>query len=283
MSAWRIDEALTWAVRQLVATNEPRTAASMLLAHALGCPSTGLLAHPEQELNEPQWDEFKQLVARRAQHEPVAYLTGHRAFFDLDLAVDARVLIPRPETELLVERTLDLARRWGQPRIVDVGTGSGAIAVSLAAHLPQAALWAIDASAGALEVARANARRCGVAERITFLHGDLLSPLPGPIDLIAANLPYVSAAEYAALPPDVRRYEPRSALLSGVDGLDAIRALLDQAPGLLSADGVVLLEIGAGQGMAAAALARSAFPGATIEVVQDYARLDRIILIDLGM
>ncbi len=255
----------------------------MLLAHALGCSPTGLLAHPEQELNEPQWDEFKRLVARRAQHEPVAYLTGHRAFFDLDLAVDARVLIPRPETELLVERALDLARRWEQPRIVDVGTGSGAIAVSLAAHLPRATLWAIDASAGALAVARANAHRCGVAERITFLHGDLLSPLPGPIDLIAANLPYVSAAEYAALPPDVRRYEPRAALLSGVDGLDAIRALLDQAPDRLSADGVVLLEIGAGQGMAAAALARSAFPGAAVEVVQDYARLDRIILIDLGM
>jgi len=253
----------------------------MLLAHVLSCTPTDLFVHPERTLSAAQEAEFKALIARRANHEPVAYLTGHRAFFDLDLFVDARVLIPRPETELLVEHALELAQRRSQPRIVDVGTGSGAIAVSLAVHLPQAAIWAVDLSAEALAVAQVNARRYRVEERITFAQGELLSPVPGPVDLIVANLPYVSEAEFAELPPDVRCYEPRLALLAGVDGLAAIRALLNQAPPYLAPGGALVGEIGAGQGKAVLALARQAFPQARVQVLRDYTHLDRIILIDL--
>lgn len=281
MSGWRVDQALNWAETQLEGTGEPRTSATMLLAHTLRCSPTDLFIHPERELDPAQEAEFKGLIARRARHEPVAYLTGHRPFFDLDLLVDARVLIPRPETELLVERALELARRWPQPQIADVGTGSGAIAVALAVHLPQATIWATDLSAEALAVAQTNARRYGVAERITFAQGDLLLPLPGPLQLIVANLPYVSEAEWADLPADVR-HEPPMALLAGADGLAAIRALLEQSPRYLTPDGVILAEIGAAQGQAVIALARRAFPQAYIEVIQDYAHLDRILLIDLG-
>ncbi|MBN1933996.1 MAG: peptide chain release factor N(5)-glutamine methyltransferase [Anaerolineae bacterium] len=283
MTVLRVDEALAWAEQQLGAVSESDTSARLLLAHVLGRSVTDLFVHPEWALTGPQQAEFERLVARRADYEPVAYLIGHRAFFDLDLAVDVRVLIPRQETELLVECALDLARCWPQSRVADVGTGSGAIAVSLAVHLPRATIWAVDRSAEALEVARANARRCGVEGQIAFLQGDMLSPLPGQVDLIAANLPYVSESEYADLPPDVRRYEPCQALLAGVDGLAAIRALLRQAPEYLAPDGIILLEIGAGQGAAVAALARNTFPQARIEAMQDYAHLDRIIIIDLGM
>lgn len=281
MSGWRVDQALSWAEMQLEGTGEPRTSAILLLAHALGCSPTDLFIHPERVLSSAQEAEFKGLIARRACHEPVAYLTGHRPFFDLDLLVDARVLIPRPETELLVEQALEHARRWPQPQIADVGTGSGAIAVALAVHLTQATIWATDLSADALAVAQINARRYGVAERITFVQGNLLLPLPGPLQLIVANLPYVSEAEWAALPPDVR-HEPPMALLAGADGLAAIRALLEQSPRYLTPDGIILAEIGAAQGQSVIALARQTFPQAYVEVIRDYAHLDRILLIDLG-
>lgn len=278
-AAWRILDALRWAEEQLTAAEEPEISARLLLAHVLCCSLTDLFVHPERVLTAAESIAYRAFIARRADHEPVAYLVGHRPFFDLDLQVDQRVLIPRQETELLVEQALAEAKRWPAARVVDVGAGSGAIAVCLAAHLPQAIIFATDISTEALQVAQANARRCQVEGRITFLCGDLLAPLSAPVDMIVANLPYVSAIEYDALPLQVRLYEPRQALLAGVDGLDVIRALLAQAPLYLSEKGAILLEIGAGQGAAVANLARAVFPVAQVEIIQDYARLDRIVRI----
>jgi release factor glutamine methyltransferase len=256
----------------------------MLLAHVLGCTTSELFSRPERVLSGEQDAAYRALVARRARHEPVAYLVGHREFLDLDLLVDRRVLVPRPETEVLVEQALAVAGRWARPRIADVGTGSGAIALSLAVHLPQASIYALDRSPDALQVARHNAARYGVAGQVTFLCGDLLAPLDAPVHLIVANLPYVTEAEYAALPAAIRLYEPRQALVAGADGLDAIRALLDtvRIDVHLARDGVLLLEIGAGQGQAVSALAARAFPGARVAVLPDYSRRDRVVCVDLG-
>jgi release factor glutamine methyltransferase len=256
----------------------------MLLAHVLECTVSELFVHPERVLTGEEAAAYRALVARRARHEPVPYLVGHREFLDLDLQVDRRVLVPRPETEVLIERAMDVAQRWARPRIADVGTGSGAIAISLAVHLPQASVYALDRSAGALQIARQNAERYDVAGRITFLHGDLLAPLDDPVHLIVANLPYVSEDEYAALPVDIRLYEPRQALVAGADGLDAIRALLDtlRIDVHLIADGVILLEIGAAQGEAVSTLAARAFPHAQVAVLPDYSRRDRVVRIELN-
>ena len=251
---WTNDEALAWGRGRLAETDEAEWAAKRLLAHVQGCTLSELFAYPDRRLAGQEAAAYRALVERRAQHEPVAYLVGHRGFLELDLLVDRRVLIPRPETELLVERAVALARRSGTTlRVADVGTGSGAIAIGLAVALPQAelpaaAIYALDRSPDALEVARQNAALHGVAERITFLEGDLLAPLSTPVDLIVANLPYVTEDEYAALPPGIRDYEPRAALVAGADGLDAIRRLLHTARPHLSPGGVILLEIGAAQG-----------------------------------
>jgi len=189
------------------------------------------------------------------------------------------VLIPRPETELLVEKAIEISQR--RAVVADVGTGSGAIAVSLAVHLPQVLVYATDASPGALEVAARNCRRHGVEDRVHLLQGHLLEPLPEPVDLIAANLPYVSRAELAQLPPEINCYEPREALDGGPDGLDHIRRLLAQAGEHLKPGGVVLLEIGATQGQAVIALAQRHLSVARVEIVVDYAGLDRVVVVEM--
>jgi release factor glutamine methyltransferase len=282
-------------------TSEARLAANLLLAHVLQCTTTHIFAHPERRLTGDEFSRFRQLVTRRAEHEPVAYLVGHQAFLDLDLLVDRNVLIPRPDTEVLVEATLRIARKWVRPRIADVGTGSGAIALALAKHLPSAQIYALDHSLSALEVARRNAQRLHLAERIVFQQSDLLAGLHGnpgqqakrhpdrdsekethppvQLEVIVANLPYVSESEYAALPADIRLYEPPEALVAGRDGLSAIRALLESAPPHLTTNGAVLLEIGASQGPAVTKLGEQAFPKAHIEILPDYAHRDRVLCI----
>jgi len=292
-ASWTIDLALNWGQAQLAGTDEIELAAKTLLAHVRECTLSELFAYPGRELTAAQSAAYRALVERRARHEPLAYLVGHHGFLELDLRVDRRALIPRPETELLVERALAWARTWHAahgraPQIADVGTGSGAIAIGLAAALPQARILGLDRSPDALELARQNALRCGVAGQITFLQGDLLAPLRGPVDLIVANLPYVSEDEYAALPPGIRAYEPRGALVAGPDGLDAIRRLLQTARPHLAPDAArpaaraaILLEIGASQGDAVSALAARAFPEARVEVIADYGGRDRIVKIEL--
>ena len=282
----RLDEALAQAVTHLAnqGVESPRLDAELLLAHVLGVNRAAVLARPEQRLTLKQLTRYRELTARRGHREPLAYIVGHREFFGLDFMVDPRVLIPRPETELLVERALAMAhRRPAAPSIADVGAGCGAIAVALAVHLPGAAVYALDRSAEALEVVAENALRHGVAGRVHCLPGDLLFALPGPVDLIAANLPYVTTDEWQGLAPEIRDHEPRSALDGGPDGLALIRQLLETAGPCLRPAGAILLEIGAGQGVAATSLARSCLPQARVQLVQDYAGLDRLVIVETGL
>lgn len=274
-------EALAQAVRALdsAGVDSPRLDAELLLADTLGINRAAVLARPDRCLTPKQLTRYRYLVDRRATREPLAYILGHREFFGLDLIVDPRVLVPRPETELLVEEALRLAAEKHAPLLADVGAGSGAIAVSLAVHLPGATVYALDDSAEALAVTAENARRHGVAERIHCLQGNLLAPLPGPVDIVTANLPYVTTDEWQELAPEIRQYEPRAALDGGPDGLALIHGLLTTAVPYLRPDAAVLLEIGAGQGRSVVELAREHFASAEIELHQDYAGLDRLVIV----
>jgi release factor glutamine methyltransferase len=248
-----IREALTKARTLLreAGVDSPALDAEVLLCAVLGCGRAGLWADPERLLTEPLAREFFGLVERRRRRVPAAYLTGRKEFMGLEFSVTPAVLVPRPETELLVETALALLKERPSPVAVDVGTGSGAIAVSIAYYHPDARVVATDVSEEALAVAVGNARRYGLDGRITFLAGDLLEALPGDlaghVDLIAANLPYVSAGEMAHLPPEVQS-EPAVALDGGADGLTLYRKLVPAAAFYLAGGGYLLIEIGPGQG-----------------------------------
>jgi release factor glutamine methyltransferase len=286
-----LGEALRSAAGRLAPADSPRLTAEALLAHLLGLTRAQLLSRLEQPLPADLAAPLERLVARAAGGEPLAYLTGHREFYGLDFAVDARVLVPRPETELLIDLALAVESpltQLSRPHVLDVGTGSGALAVPLAVKCPRARLVATDISAGALAVACANAARHHVADRISFIQGDLLSAFPlqpspaslHPFDLLVANLPYIPSAELRRLP--VAKHEPRLALDGGPDGLEPLRRLLADAPCVLAPGGRLALEIEATCGEAAAALARAAFPTARVWVHQDLAGLDRAVEIVLG-
>lgn len=264
--------------------DSPRLVAEALLAHTLRLSRTQLLAHLERVPTAGQIVAYETLIHRCEAGEPLAYVLGRREFYGLDFVVDARVLIPRPETELLIDTALELIRVVSsiEPRIADIGTGSGAIAVTLAARLPHARIIATDISAAALEVARENARRHHVADRIRFEQGDLLAPIDEPLDLIAANLPYVRRDELPSLSRSIRNYEPAVALDGGSDGLATVRRLLHAAPRALEPGGAILAEIGAAQGEAAREAAQAAFPFADIQVKRDIAGLDRLLVVRTG-
>lgn len=272
-----IQHALRTAAEQLRAVSTTaRLDAELLLAHTLGWSRAKVVAERDYALTPEQQATFAALVARRAAREPVAYLTGHREFFGLDLLVDRRVLIPRPETEVLVELAIAEARRYGNAplTIADIGVGSGAIAIALAMHLPRAILYGVDLSAGALEVAAANIARYHLHDRITLLEGDLLAPLPGPVDLIVSNPPYTILNE---IEEGVYRYEPHLALDGGPDGLDCYRRFIAAAPAYLKPQGAILLEIGAWQAEAVVHLLNQAMPQAEIGVQRDLAGRDRVV------
>lgn len=265
----------------------PSLDAQVLLGQVTDANRAVTLAYPERALSAEQAARYAELIARRAAHEPVAYLTGHREFMGLDLLVDRRVLIPRPETELLVEAALaDLAERLARtpqspPLVADIGVGSGAIPIALAVGEPRLPrLYGADISPEALALARENATRLGVAARITFLEGDLLAPLPKPVDLLTANLPYV-APDDPDVPRSVSAYEPALAVYGAGDGLDHIRRLLAQAPSSLRPGASLYLEFGYDQGAAIQRLALDAFPGANLRLGADYAGWDRYIAIRL--
>ncbi len=270
--AWRDGRA------QLHRSPSPALDARLLLAHALGRDHAYLVAHDDETLTAAQAAAYAKLLLRAAADEPIPYLIGHAPFYGQAFAVSPAVLIPRPETEQLVEAAVGWGRGRGALRAADVGTGSGCIAVMLARHLPAAAVVAVDVSAAALAVAAANVARLAPG-RVALVQGDLLAAVAPGLDLIAANLPYVSRPEWTALPDGVKSYEPALALDGGTDGLNVIRALLPQAAGHLRPGGLVLLEIGWRQGAAALALARDAFPGARVEVRPDFAGHDRLVAI----
>ena len=280
-------------LRTIPDLSTPDLDAQVLLANVVGVPRATLLAWPERALTAEQAARYAGLVARREAHEPVAYLIGRREFLGLEFQTDARALIPRPETELLVEAALaDIRERLARapatplPLVADIGTGSGAIALSLAALEPRLPrLYATDVSADALTLAAENAQRLGVANRVTFLHGDLLAPLPEAVDVLLANLPYVAPEDAPTLPADVSRYEPALALYGADDGwrdgLGHLRRLFATAPNHLRPHASLYLEFGYNQRAALEALTHATFPQARWDVVSDYAGWDRFLAIHL--
>ncbi|HZL65546.1 MAG TPA: peptide chain release factor N(5)-glutamine methyltransferase [Thermoleophilia bacterium] len=269
-----MSEALRAAARRLRASGSrsPRLDAELLLATALGAERVALMTEPERVLTPIEERRFEGYLRRREAHEPIAYIRRRRAFRTLELEVTPDVLIPRPETETLVDVALEAlaaARAvYGEPLALDLGTGSGCIALALAAEDPFVRVTAVDVSAAAVELARHNAARLGLGGRLRILHSDLFAALPPEerFDLIVSNPPYIPAAEYEALEPNVRDYEPRLALHGGADGLDVYRRLVPEALGRLRAGGTLALEVGAGQAAAVRELfAAAAGYGAPLE------------------
>lgn len=284
-------EALWRAARRLHEVDiegTPELDAQVLLAHVLRATRVSVLAYPERALTPKQAAAYARLIERRAAHEPVAYLVGHREFMGLDFRTDARALIPRPETELLVEAALveiraRLAATPATPPVVaDIGTGSGAIALAIAALEPRLlAIYATDISADALDLARENAARLSLADRVIFRQGDLLAGLPEPVDIALANLPYVAPRDAATLPADVNQFEPALALYGADDGLGHLRRFFAQAPTYLKPGAFLVLEFGFDQRPALADLIHATFPDATTRFVTDYAGWDRHVTIHL--
>ncbi len=281
-----INWALAWARAYLndQGIKTPYLDSQVLLAHCLGMDIVGLYREGERQLSPQESDEFCKLVQRRGKSEPVAYLTGRKEFMGLDFEVCRDVLIPRPETELLVEKALELySNYWpGKPVIyADVGTGCGNIAVSLAKELPFSKIYAVDISPCALKIAEKNAGFHGVGGKIVFSRGDLLAPLDGlglegKVGLITANLPYIKSAEIDSLMPDVGLFEPREALDGGPDGLDLYRRLIPQSLCYLTKPGFLLLEIGPEQEKEIASFL--GISGLKYECLCDLAGRDRLVV-----
>jgi len=278
---WTVGRLLTWTTDWLTTkgSESARLDAEVLLAHVRGCQRILLYTAFDTPVSDAERARFRELVKRRGDGEPVAYLVGNREFFSLPFAVSPAVLVPRPETEGLVVRVIDLCKPLPAARIIDVGTGSGAIAVTLAKHLPRARLVATDISPAVLAVARENAARHGVAERIEFLECDLLSApqAAGPWDVIVSNPPYVRDDEFDALPRDVRLHEPKGALVAGPTGVEVVARLAADAVGALATGGWLVVEIGPVVA-AAAERALAAVPGLVPgPTLADMAGLPRIV------
>jgi release factor glutamine methyltransferase len=281
-----VQEALQQGAQELATADLQgvRLDAQVLLSHVIGLERAQLYAYPDYELSEEQEREYQLLLARRAQHEPMAYILGSKEFYGLDFFVDSRVLIPRAETELLVEVALaHIQSRLdaGQlPVVADIGTGSGAIPITIAVEEPRLPyLFACDISAAALEVASINCERHSVSDRVRLLQGDLLAPLPEPVDLLLANLPYVGTGEIESMTSDVLSYEPHLALFSGPDGLDLLLRLCTDAKksATLKNGGVMLLEVGYQQCTSLTRALRVLWPQAVVTCKKDYAGWDRLV------
>ena len=313
LAEWTIGKLIEWtrAFFEKKDIPQPRLEAEIHLAHVLGLERIALYLRYDQAVGEDVRAAFRDLVRRRAEREPTRYLTGACEFMSLAMKVTPACLIPRPETEQLAEEVLRLAgvrRRppvalgpaaedYGRvglgeesaapasaraPAVIDLCTGCGCIAVSLAVYLPESRIAATDISRGALDVASANAEAHGVADRITLLEGDLYEPLDAadaaPADFLVANPPYVAEAEWETLEPEIRDHEPRAALVAGPKGTEIIERILRGAPAYLRPGGRVLVEIGAEHGDAAARLAGAVRGLADVRILKDYAGLDRILL-----
>ena len=259
--------------------------AEILLCYVLGISKTQLYAQPEKSLTSTEVSNLQHLIQRRLLREPMAYILKRCEFYDAEFYIDRRVLIPRPETELLVEKAIEFAHRPSpsgkQFTIADVGTGSGAIAISLSLALPQAKIYAIDISASALQVASMNCQHYKLNGRVTLLHGNILEPLPKPVDMIVANLPYIKNCELKTLSPEIINFEPMIALSGGEDGLDNIRSLLVQTPEKIHSKGCLLLEIGHEQDKAVTTAINSYLPQASVELFPDLSGINRVAKVAL--
>jgi release factor glutamine methyltransferase len=285
-----IKEAVEEGTRALLLQGQQsaRLDAQILLGHVLGVQRATLYAYPERDLDDMQWRHYQELVRRRQQGEPVAYLLGHKEFYGLDFVVDRRVLIPRPETELLVEEALQEIRGrldGGQtPLVADIGTGSGAIPVTIAVEEPRLSpIYACDISHDALEVVRLNCQLHHVGERVHLLQGDLLEPLPEPVDILTANLPYVGTDEMQCMVADVVNYEPSLALFSGPRGLLLLNRFCVEVKqsGKLKPGGMMLLEIGYQQCAPLTSLLHDLWPQAKVDCKRDYAGWDRLMRVKI--
>lgn len=278
---WTVRRVLEWTIRHLQerGSDTPRLDAEILLAHAWGCPRIQLYTRYDDPLPAEVRASMRELVKRRAAAEPVAYLVGRREFFSLDFEVQPGVFIPRPSTETLVVEALTLMENRDAPRILDLCTGSGCIAVTLAHAHPGATVVAVDLNPLAVEVARRNAERHQVADRVTLLPGDLYAPLPPheTFDLIVSNPPYVRDDELASLPADVRDHEPALALTAGPDGLDVVRRIVAGLPSRLRDPGGVLIELSPEHAATAQELLAGVGLFRRVEVVRDLDRWERVL------
>lgn len=258
------------------AENETR----LLICHLLGISSPHFYAHTDRVLTGDELAQLENMVKRRLNGEPVAYITGHCEFYGIDLYVDRRVFIPRPETEILVEGALSVGRKIKKSMvIVDVGTGSGAIAIAIAMNLPKAFIYAVDVSSDALEVAWNNVCRYGLQERVNLIRGNLMDSLTVAADIVVANLPYISEKEMNKLPVEICRNEPEIALKGGVTGTELIEKLIKQLPDHLKNGGVALLEIGYGHDKAILKIIKGTFPSAQVYYCKDFSGIKRAVKI----
>lgn len=281
-----IKKALLDNAKNLQATSDsPTLDAEVLLGYVLGISKEKLYGRLEQNLAADQLKKFQRLIARRQKHEPVAYITNHKEFYGLDFYVDERVLIPRPDTEVLVEEVIARYGNKNRKKIIaDIGTGSGCIAVALAKNLPAAKIYAVDISKKALEVAKTNVVKHGTQKKINLLPGDLLEPLPEKVDFVIANLPYISPERFQktekGMPKDVRLFEPQTALLADEGGAKIYRLLLEQISQHLKAGGVIFLEIDPLVARDVTKLAQKYFPHDTPQIKKDLAGKKRVLIIE---
>ena len=291
------EQALPWTVRRLLEwttgfftrkqVDSPRLSAELLLGHVLNLPRIGLYTNYERLLGEDQLTDFRALVKRAGEHEPIAYLTGRAFFFNLELRVTRDVLIPRPDTETVVENVLQWVRNtpgFEAARVLDVCTGSGCVALAIAERLKSATLTATDISPAALAVARHNAERLGLGGRVVFALGDLFEPLrtlpdAQPFNIITANPPYIASSHIAQLDRNVRDYEPHLALDGGPDGLDVVRRILTEAPDRLTPGGRLFIEIAFDQGAPAKTLGEANPAYDDVRILKDYAGNDRVLTV----
>jgi len=264
--------------------NTTRLDAELLLSHVLDRNRVWLITHFHDTLGEEALKVFEGLVLRRAQHEPLQHILGKQEFWGLDFKVTPNVLIPRPETELIIESALGIAKHLHGPiTMIDLCTGSGCIAVCLSHELASARVLATDASPGALVIARENAARHNVSDRITFLHGDLFAPLEmldirEQIDIIVTNPPYIPSGDLSTLQPEVRDFEPEMALIAGPEGIEIATAIIRQAPAFLKQGGALIMEMGMGQANELSVVVNNTRAYSSIEIFKDLAGIERVIV-----
>lgn len=286
MEIWTIKRLLEWITEYLTGkgVDSPRLCAELLLCHVLGMQRIELYVHFDKAVQKPQLDALRDLVKRAGQHEPVAYLVGRWEFYSLSFQVSPDCLIPRPETELLVERAIQFLRKRPAPyQVLDICAGSGCIAAAIAKNVPQAQVVASDICDKALSIAAANVQALGVADRVRLLRGDVYDPIVAELDApafdaIVANPPYVSDAEFAALAKNVKDYEPAVALRGGKDGLDVCRKIVRRAAEFLKPDGALFLEIGFSQGAAVRKLLSEQGDFSEIHIEKDLNKIERIAI-----